>query len=123
MGERDDGTTEPPGTQAPIAAKVLMKVFYGARYCRPDLLRAITFLACCMTKWPADCDRRLHRLRCYLSCTLDHIQMGWIGDKLEDLRLHIYSDADFAGCQTRTVVRRACSWPWKARTAGSRSHR
>ena len=64
----------------PIAAKVIMKVFYAARVCRPDLLRAITFLACTMTKWSADCDRRLHRLMCYVKSTAHHVQVGWIGD-------------------------------------------
>ena len=29
-----------------------------------------------------------------------HVQVGWIGDEASDLRLHLYSDADFAGCQT-----------------------
>ena len=39
-----------PGRLASVAARIVMKVFYGARLCRPDLLRAITFLACTMTK-------------------------------------------------------------------------
>ena len=77
-----------------------MKVFYAARVCRPDLLRAITFLACTMTKWSADCDRRLHRLMCYVHSTRHHVQVGWIGDPKADLRMHLYSDADFAGCQS-----------------------
>ena len=77
-----------------------MKVFYAARVCRPDLLRAITFLACMMTKWSADCDRRLHRLMCYVHATRGQVQVGWIGDDIRDLRMHLYSDADFAGCQS-----------------------
>ena len=28
------------------------------------------------------------------------VQVGWIGDARRDLRLHLYCDADFAGCQT-----------------------
>ena len=39
------------GVLAPIAAQALMKLLYGARYCRPDLLRAISTLARCVTKW------------------------------------------------------------------------
>merc|ERR1711893_377165 len=98
--ERPDGQIGGQGVLAPIAAKVLMKVFYAARVCRPDLLRAITFLACTMTKWSADCDRRLHKLMCYVYSTQDYVQVAWIGDPLKDLRLHLYSGADFAGCQS-----------------------
>ena len=29
-----------------------------------------------------------------------YVQVGWIGDPIRDLRLHLYCDADFAGCQT-----------------------
>ena len=47
---RPSGEVAGEGVLSPIAAKVLMKVFYAARVCRPDLLRAITFLACSMTK-------------------------------------------------------------------------
>ena len=59
-----------PGTLAPIAAKVIMKVFYAARVARFDLLRAIGFLACHITKWGGLCDERLHRLMCYIRTTL-----------------------------------------------------
>ena len=48
--ERADGTVTEIGCLAACACSVLMKVFYGARLCRPDLLRAITFLACTMTR-------------------------------------------------------------------------
>ena len=46
----------------PYAAKVLMKILYGARMARFDLLRAVCLLATQITKWDAYCDRRLHRL-------------------------------------------------------------
>ena len=71
--ERPDGSVVGYRVLAPMAAKFLMKVFYAARVCRPDLLRAITSLACTMTKWSADCDRRLHRLMCYVKGTVDHV--------------------------------------------------
>ena len=54
------------GQMGPIAAKVLMKVAYAARYARFDLQRAVNHLACFVTKWDADCDRKLHRLMCYV---------------------------------------------------------
>ena len=85
------------GILTSIAAMVLMKVFYCSRYVRFDLLRAITFLACQLTKWTDQCDRRLHRLMCYVKWTIFHEQVNWIGDQLIDLRLHLYADANFAG--------------------------
>ena len=51
-----------------IAAKILMKIMYGARFARPDLLRAVCVLARRITKWDDDCDKkaaspgRLHQL-------------------------------------------------------------
>jgi hypothetical protein len=59
------GTTEDPcvdltrGALQPIAAKVLMKILYAARMARFDLLRAVNYLACYITKWTPECDRRL----------------------------------------------------------------
>ena len=58
------GATTEPGVLSDIAAKVLMKVLYGARMARFDLLRAVCSLACSVTKWDKDCDRKLHRLMC-----------------------------------------------------------
>jgi len=83
-----------------IAAKVVMKVFYAARVARPDLLRAIGHLSCYLTRWTPECDRRLHRLMCYVYSTKGLKTYGWVGDDIGDLRLHLYTDADFAGCQT-----------------------
>ena len=40
-----------PKQLKPYAAKILMKVLYCARYARPDLLRAICYLAQFITKW------------------------------------------------------------------------
>ena len=84
---------------APVAASIVMKVFYAARLARPDLLRATGRLSCFLTRWSPECDRRLHRIMCYVKSTLDHRHVGWIGDPPQDIRLHVYSDADFAGCQ------------------------
>jgi hypothetical protein len=85
------------GKLANVAAKILMKVFYAARLARFDLLRAIGHLACHITKWAEDCDRRLHHLMCYVNSTLKHRLTGWVGYCLGDLSLHLYGDADFAG--------------------------
>ena len=96
-----DQRNEPPqpitGQLQPVAAKILMKILYGARLARFDLLRAVCQLATCITKWDVNCDRRLHRLVCYIASTY-HIRMvGRILDPLKDLELHLVADADFAG--------------------------
>ena len=39
------------GVLQPAAASILMQMLYGARYARPDLLRAISLLARKITKW------------------------------------------------------------------------
>ena len=75
-----------------------MKILYGARNVRPDLLKAVTYLACFFTKWTSQCDRRLHRLVCYIHSTCNYRLLGWIGDAPSKLQPHLFADADFAGC-------------------------
>ena len=75
-----------------------MKILYGARFVRMDLLRIIGFLACAFTRWTPECDKRLHRLVSYLDTTVDAMQVGWVADDLSQLQPTLYADADFAGC-------------------------
>ena len=35
----------------------------------------------------------------YINCFSDEVLEGWIGDPVEQISLHCYSDADFAGCR------------------------
>ena len=55
-GESADSATE-AGVLAPVASSVLMKILYGARAARWDLLKAVQVLATRITKWSRDCDR------------------------------------------------------------------
>ena len=87
----------PRGQLQPIAARVLMKVLYGARVTRYDLLRAVNGLATEIAKWIPRCDMRLHRLMGYICHTLDMKLYGWVGDKVESLRLDLFVGADLAG--------------------------
>ena len=64
---------------------------------RFDLLKAVANLAKNITKWNANCDKRLHRLICYVNYSLDLRLKGHIGDSFDKLALSCYSDADFAG--------------------------
>ena len=62
-----------------------MKILYGARMARYDLLRAVGTLASCVTKWTRQCDRDLHRLVCYINSTIPYRQVSWFGDLAKDL--------------------------------------
>eukprot|EP00971_Amphidinium_carterae_P212312 4213536-Amphidinium_carterae.1 len=48
------------------AAKHLMKLMYGARMACPQILTTITRLACNITKWTKEDDRRLFHLMCFM---------------------------------------------------------
>ncbi len=76
-----------------------MKLLYCARMCRNDLLNPIGHLACSITNWDKHCDRILHRLMCYVNCTLHLRKVGWVNDEKEEIGVHLYADADFAGCK------------------------
>ena len=97
-GTDNEDTLEDRGRLAP--AKILMKILYGARGVRLDLLRIVGSLACYFTRWTSECDRRLHRLVCYINSSLALLQVGWVGDQLEDVQPHLFADAEFAGCVT-----------------------
>ncbi len=85
-------------TLQPVAAQILMKILYAASMARLDFLRAGCKLARSTSRWGAGCDKRLHRLICYIQSTKDYKMTGWVGDKIEDVALPLYADADFAGC-------------------------
>ena len=53
---------EETGELADDAASILMKILYGARVGRWDLLNAVTSLATYLTKWTKACGRALFRL-------------------------------------------------------------
>eukprot|EP00975_Prorocentrum_lima_P062454 12885718-Prorocentrum_lima.AAC.1 len=71
---------EPFGCLQPIAARVLVKILYGARMARSDLLRAISYLASTVTKWTLSCNQDLHKLIAYINSTLSLRQVSWSGD-------------------------------------------
>ena len=75
-----------------------MKIMYGARMARQDLLRAVCVLARMLTKWDELCDRRLLRLISYINYTLGYRLRGWVGGKRRFLEHHSFYDTDFAGC-------------------------
>ena len=86
------------GHLAPHAASVLMKLLYGARIARFDLLRQVNRLARNVHRWSDSDDRGLHHVMCYVHHTKHWRMVGWVGDPMVDVHLALYADADFAGC-------------------------
>jgi hypothetical protein len=78
-----------PGELALRPMKVIGKTLYGARYVRPDLLRACQHLTLFFTKWDKRCDRKLFRLMCYIKGSLSYRLVGWVGDRVDDLEPHL----------------------------------
>ena len=90
---------EPRGELADVASRILMKFIYAARIARYDILHSIQRLACRMTSWSVHCDKMLYRLVCYVHGTLSLRCVGWVGDDADSIGVHLYADADFAGCK------------------------
>ena len=69
---------------APSACSMLMKILYGARLARWDLLKVVQLLATRVSKWTLSCDKALHRLVCYIHTTRDLVLTGYVGDNASD---------------------------------------
>ena len=104
-----------------------MTILYSARAARYDLLSTIGRLAKQVTCWDLDCDQRLHHLMCYIHTTVDYKQVAWIGDDPADLTVHLYADADFAGCpytlrstsgEHHSIQGPNSRFPWAASSSG-----
>ena len=68
-----------------------------ARMNRPDILWTVNVLAREVTKWNVACDKRLHRLICYMNCTSDYALTCFVGDAAGDCCIALFCDASFAG--------------------------
>ena len=76
---------------------ILITIMYTGRVARFNLLKPVGFLAKHITRWNTACDKRLHRIMCYIKTTLTDDMCGWIGDDVSKLTAHMFMDADFAG--------------------------
>ena len=85
------------GELSPVAAKIVLKGLFVARFARMDILWSICILARMVTKWTVGGDKRLHRLISYLYHHKHKIQQCWLGDYPEHCQLLCYVDASFAG--------------------------
>ena len=63
---------------------------------RTDLLWAVNSLAREVTRWTVNCDKRLHRLVCYMHFNVDMQMECWVGDNPIDCQLALFADASFA---------------------------
>jgi hypothetical protein len=87
------------GIMQKYSASLLMKVFYAARCCRPDLVFPIAYLSRFISKWTVHRDKQLHRLYCYVFSTAQMILVSTIDSKDEPLlELGGFPDADHSGC-------------------------
>ena len=93
----DETDLQTKGTLAKVCSRIVLKILYTARMGRPDCLWTVNSLAREVTKWTAACDKRLHRLMCYLHHTREYSQAAWIGDYPENTSLALFCDASFAG--------------------------
>ena len=57
----------------------------------------INHLARHVSCWNVACDKRLHRLIAYLHHRGSKVQVNWVGDKPQNCKLVLFSDASFAG--------------------------
>ena len=108
-----DQSSQPPhhadrGRLQPIASKILMKILWGARLARFDLLRAVSHLATYVTKWTSECDRRLHRLIGYIKSTKHYRMVGWVGDELSCVQPHYLPMQTLLGVRTLSAPRVEC---------------
>ena len=95
-GSLVDSDFEARGEMSGDASKILMKILWSARLCRPDLMKSISDLTRRITKWSKGDDRKLYRLMCYLKQTANFHLEGHINDDASSLRLCLYTDADHA---------------------------
>ena len=66
---------EVKGVLSAQAARIVLKALYVARIARYDFMWTVNMLAPEVTRWSAACDRRVHRLICYMHQTADWAQL------------------------------------------------
>ena len=85
------------GELAKCASKIVLKCLWCARLTRPDIYWTVNLLAKNVHKWSKACDKRLQRLISYMHYTADMVLTAFVGDKVQDCVLVLFTDASFAG--------------------------
>ena len=91
------------------ACSVLMKALWLTRLGRPEPQKAVRDLASHVQTWSVNDDKKLARLIGYLWTTRDYKLTGVIRDRIEDLYIILYVDANFCGGTDNT---RSTSGVW-----------
>ncbi len=71
-----------------------MKILFMARCYRYDVLYAVSSLARYLIKWNTACDKKLHRLICYMHGTRELSLRSFVGDPIGKCHVAVFSDAD-----------------------------
>ena len=86
-----------PGRWQRLAPHFLMKLLYGARMAHPGLSLGINRLTRVVSKWNAECDRRMHRLYEFLAGT-DYVLDGMLSQEdLDICTIDVWADSDLNG--------------------------
>ena len=85
------------GVLQPVAARIVLKFLYSARFYRYDILFAVNWLARMVTRWTVECDARLAQLAAYVKTTAHYVGESTIGDNPADCRIGLFVDANYAG--------------------------
>jgi len=85
------------GVLSTVCSKAVLKCLYMTRSARPELYWAVNALAREVTKWNVACDKRLHRLMCYIKFNANVHLACYVGDKPSQCKLVLFADASFAG--------------------------
>ena len=96
MGQKEQEVDEQPSCLVEHAPAVLMKILYGARVARYDLLRPVQALASKKNKMDQAMRQEAHRLVSYINQTVSICIHGRVGDPIENIKMVLYCDADLA---------------------------
>ena len=89
---------ETPGKYASSCASHAASSLFASRVARPDLSESTRRLCTAVSRWTVIDDDALVRLMSYVKSHADYVIFGTLSPSdLEDLEIHVYSDADWAG--------------------------
>ena len=96
MATQPDAAYEGQGELSEESCGLLMKLLYGGRFARGDIMRPINMLSRRVSKWRRIDDLRLRRILCYVNSTVEHKQVAIVGDDINNVYLESFVDADLA---------------------------
>jgi len=98
-GKQLDKLMATPGQLGPHAASFLMKLLFGVRMALPFISVPVQRLSRYITKWTAECDRRLHRLFCFVYSFHDWVLTAKVREcnNVAELVIELWPDSDLNG--------------------------